>query len=188
MLRATYARADEGFLNPFGATVTPGSQRADASVEMKVTKSARAKFSFMDERNHTANVDNSRETASLLWTESFGDRLRATFGYDFRSFKDDLSGRQTDSNLVTVGAEYKATAKLSLSAKREQNLTDADPTYPPSRRRINGTSSRNSSSPSAWPPRPSCPSATPPPRASPPPPRATRRRSASRRSSVASPT
>ncbi|PYS84020.1 MAG: hypothetical protein DMF67_07065 [Acidobacteria bacterium] len=130
MLRATYARADEGFLNPFGATVTPGSQRADASVEMKVTKSARAKFSFMDERNHTANVDNSRETASLLWTESFGDRLRATFGYDFRSFKDDLSGRQTDSNLVTVGAEYKATAKLSLSAKREQNLTDADPTYP----------------------------------------------------------
>jgi uncharacterized repeat protein (TIGR01451 family) len=130
MLRATYARADEGFINPFGATVTPGSQRAEASIEMKVTKSAHAKFSFTDERNHTANVDNSRETASLLWTESFGDRLRATFGYDFRSFKDDLSGRQTDSNLVTVGAEYKATDKLSLAAKREQNLGESDPTYP----------------------------------------------------------
>jgi uncharacterized repeat protein (TIGR01451 family) len=131
MLRATYARADEGFLNPFGATVTPGSQRAEASVDMKVTKSARARLSFIDERNKTANVDNSRETASFLWTESFGDRLRATFGFDFRRYKDDLTGKQTDSDLVTVGAEYKATDKLSLSAKREQNVGgDADPTYP----------------------------------------------------------
>jgi hypothetical protein len=130
MLRAVYARADEAFINPFGVTVTPGSQRAEASVDMRVTKSARARFSFMDERNKTANVDNSRETASFLWTESFGDRLRATFGFDFRRYKDDLSGKQTDSDLVTVGAEYKATSKLSLSAKREQNLGEADPTYP----------------------------------------------------------
>jgi uncharacterized repeat protein (TIGR01451 family) len=130
ILRASFARADEGFLNPFGATVTPGSQRTDASIEMKVLKSARMRFSFTDERNHTANVDNSRETASLLWSQSFGDRLRTTFGYDFRRFKDDLSGRQTDSNLVTVGAEYQATDKLELSAKREQNLGEADPTYP----------------------------------------------------------
>ena len=130
VFRASFARADEGFLNPFGATVTPGSQRTEASVEMKVLKSARARLSFTDERNRTANVNNSRQTASLLWTESFGDRLRATFGYDFRRFKDELSGRQTDSNLLTVGAEYKATDKLSLSAKREQNLGDADPTFP----------------------------------------------------------
>lgn len=130
MVRASFARADEGFLNPFGATVTPGSQRADASVEMKVLKSSRMRFSFTDERNRTANVDNSRETASLLWSQNFGDRLRATFGYDFRRFKDELNDRQTDSNLVTVGAEYQATDKLQLSAKREQNLGEADPTYP----------------------------------------------------------
>ncbi|HZT59487.1 MAG TPA: isopeptide-forming domain-containing fimbrial protein [Pyrinomonadaceae bacterium] len=129
-LRASYSRADEGFINPFGATVTPGSQRAEASVEMKVMKAARAKFSFIDERNHTSNVDNSRETASLQWTQSFGDRLRATFGYDFRDFKDDLAGKETRSNLVTVGAEYRATDKIELSAKREQNLGEADPTYP----------------------------------------------------------
>src|ERR1043165_9744522 len=98
---------------------------------MKVTKSARARFSFLDERNKTANVNNSRETASLLWTQSFGDRLRDTFGFDFRRYNDDLTGKQTDSDLVTVGAEYKATNKLSLSAKREQNVGgDADPTYP----------------------------------------------------------
>jgi uncharacterized repeat protein (TIGR01451 family) len=130
MLHASFSRADEGFLNPFGATVTPGSQRADASIEMKVLKSARMRFSFTDERNRTANVDNSRETASLLWTQNFGDRLRATFGYDFRRFKDEMNDRQTDSNLVSVGAEYQATEKLQLSAKREQNLGEADPTYP----------------------------------------------------------
>jgi uncharacterized repeat protein (TIGR01451 family) len=129
-VRASFGRADEGFLNPFGATVTPGSQRADASVEMRVTKSAHARLSFTDERNHTSNVNNSRQTASLLWSQNFGERLRATFGFDFRRFTDDTSGHQTDSNLITVGAEYRATDKLQLSAKREQNLGEADPTYP----------------------------------------------------------
>ncbi|HEX8720491.1 MAG TPA: SdrD B-like domain-containing protein [Pyrinomonadaceae bacterium] len=129
-LRASFSRADEGFVNPFGQTVTPGSQRADLSVEMRATKNARARFSFTDERNRTANVDNGRQTASLLWTQQFGERLRAQFGFDFRHLKDEITGRETDSNLVTVGAEYKATDKLQLSAKREQNLGEADPTYP----------------------------------------------------------
>lgn len=129
-VRMSFARADEGFLNPFGQTVTPGSQRADLSVDMRVTRSARAQFSFTDERNQTENVDNSRQTASLAWTQQFGDRLRAQFSYDFRHLKDEITGRETDSNLVTVGAEYKATDKLQLSAKREQNLGEADPTYP----------------------------------------------------------
>jgi uncharacterized repeat protein (TIGR01451 family) len=129
-VRASFARADEGFLNPFGQTVTPGSQRADLSLDVRVTKAGRAQFSFSDERNKTANVDNSRQTASLQWTQAFGDRLRAQFSYDFRHLKDDITGREIDSNLVTAGAEYKATDKLNLSAKREQNLGEADPTYP----------------------------------------------------------
>jgi uncharacterized repeat protein (TIGR01451 family) len=129
-LRAGFARADEGFLNPFGATVTPGSQRADASVEMKVRASSRVRFSLMDERNKTSNVDNRRLTGSLFWTESIGDRLRATVGYDFRRLRDNLTERETDSNLITVGAEWQATDKLQLSVKREQNLSEADPTYP----------------------------------------------------------
>ena len=97
---------------------------------MKVTKSARARFSFTDERNKTENVDNSRQTASLLWTQQFGDRFRLALGYDFRSLKDDLNNTETNSNMVSVAAEYRATDKLQLSAKREQNLGDADPTYP----------------------------------------------------------
>ncbi|HEU4594780.1 MAG TPA: hypothetical protein VFS10_06395, partial [Pyrinomonadaceae bacterium] len=129
-LRAGFARADEGFLNPFGATVTPGSQRADASVEMKVRASSSVRFQLMDERNKTSNVDNRRLTGSLFWTESIGDRLRATVGYDFRRLTDNLTERETNSNLVTVGAEWQATDKLQLSVKREQNLSEADPTYP----------------------------------------------------------
>ncbi|HKG15186.1 MAG TPA: hypothetical protein VKB12_17820, partial [Pyrinomonadaceae bacterium] len=130
VVRASFMRADEGFMNPFGATVTPGSQRVDASVELKVMKTARARFSFEDERNQTANVDNGRRTASLLWTQNFGERFRIALGYDFRSFTDERNGREIDSNLVSVGAEYRATDKLQLSAKREQNLGEADPTYP----------------------------------------------------------
>ncbi|MCA1594468.1 MAG: DUF11 domain-containing protein [Acidobacteria bacterium] len=130
VVHAQFSRADAEFLNPFGGSITPGSQRAEVSVEMKVRPASRMRLGLTDERNKTANVGNSRMTGSLLWTESFGERLRASFGYDFRRFKDDLGGRQTDSNLVTVGAEWQATDKLQLSAKREQNLTDADPTYP----------------------------------------------------------
>ncbi|HEV2862552.1 MAG TPA: hypothetical protein VGX48_16175 [Pyrinomonadaceae bacterium] len=129
-LRASYSRADEGFLNPFGGTVTPGSQRAEASVELKPRGASRLRLGFMDERNKTSNVDNRRQTASVLWTENIGERLRASVGYDFRRFADETSGRGTDSNLVTVGAEWQPTDKVELSVKREQNLTEADPTYP----------------------------------------------------------
>jgi hypothetical protein len=130
VLRASYARADEGFLNPFGATVTPGSQRAVASVDVKLRPRSTLRFGLMDERNHTAHVDNERETASLLWTETFTDRLRATFGYDFRNFTDTMNNKTTNSNLVSVGAEWQATDKLQVAVKREQNLGEADPTYP----------------------------------------------------------
>ncbi|HEX8070669.1 MAG TPA: isopeptide-forming domain-containing fimbrial protein [Pyrinomonadaceae bacterium] len=130
VLRASYARADEGFINPFGATVTPGSQRAVASVDVKLRRRSTLRLALMDERNRTANVNNERQTASLLWTETFTDRLRATFGYDFRNFTDALNDKRTTSNLVSAGVEWQATDKLQLAVKREQNLGDADPTYP----------------------------------------------------------
>ncbi|HYN86846.1 MAG TPA: SdrD B-like domain-containing protein [Pyrinomonadaceae bacterium] len=129
-LRASYARADEGFLNPFGATVTPGARRAEATLEMRIRPSSLLRFGLMDERNRTANVFNSRFTTSVHWTESLGDRLRVGVGLDHRSYTDERAGTETDSNLLTVGAEWQATDKLQISAKREQNLGEADPTYP----------------------------------------------------------
>jgi trimeric autotransporter adhesin len=129
-LRARFARAGADFLNPFGQTVTPGSRRLDVSVETRVRPSSRLTFGFADERNRTENVNNGRRTLSFLWSESFSDSLRATFGYDFRHFSDELTGRATDSNLLSAGAEWQATDRLRLSVKREQNLSEADPTYP----------------------------------------------------------
>ncbi|HEY0101796.1 MAG TPA: hypothetical protein VGB76_22915, partial [Pyrinomonadaceae bacterium] len=43
---------------------------------------------------------------------------------------DSLNGQEIGSNLVTVGAQYRPTDKLELSVKREQNLGEADPTFP----------------------------------------------------------
>jgi hypothetical protein len=130
VLRAEYARADEGFFNPFGATVAPGSQRTGATLDLKPTASRVVRLGFLNERNRTANVDNSRNTFSLLWTETFSDRLHAFFGYDYRRLSDSLNDQQLSSNLVTVGAQYRPTDKLELSVKREQNLGEADPTFP----------------------------------------------------------
>jgi uncharacterized repeat protein (TIGR01451 family) len=130
VLRASYARADEGFLNPFGATVTPGSRRAEMSFELKPRGSSTLRFGLLNERNHTSSVDNERTTGSVLWTENIGERLRISLGYDFRRLTDETNDHETNSNLLTVGAEFQATDKLQLSVKREQNLGEADPTYP----------------------------------------------------------
>ncbi|HEY0099026.1 MAG TPA: hypothetical protein VGB76_08745, partial [Pyrinomonadaceae bacterium] len=84
LLHAEFARADEGFFNPFGATVAPGSQRMGATLDLKPAASRIVRLGFLNERNHTANVDNSRNTFSLLWTETFTERLHAFVGYDYR--------------------------------------------------------------------------------------------------------
>jgi uncharacterized repeat protein (TIGR01451 family) len=130
MLHAEYARADEGFFNPFGATVAPGSQRTGATLDLKPGASRVVRLGFLNERNRTANVDNSRNTFSLLWTETFTDRLHAFVGYDYRRLTDSLNDQNISSNLVTIGAQYRPTDKLELSVKREQNLGESDPTFP----------------------------------------------------------
>ncbi|HKP72362.1 MAG TPA: hypothetical protein VJT82_05455, partial [Pyrinomonadaceae bacterium] len=130
VVHAEYARADEGFFNPFGTTVSPGSEHTGAALDFKPGASRVVRLAFLNERNRTANVDNSRNTFSLLWTETFTDRLHAFFGYDFRRLSDSANDQQISSNMVTVGAQYRPTDKLELSVKREQNLGEADPTYP----------------------------------------------------------
>ena len=130
VLKAEYARADEGFFNPFGATVAPGSSRAGASVDLKPRASRALRLAYQRERNRTANVDNARDALSFLWTETFSDKLHAFAGYDYRHLADERGGQQINSHLLTVGAQYRPTDKLELSVKREQNLGEADPTYP----------------------------------------------------------
>jgi len=130
VVHASFARSDARFLNPFGSAVTPGSQRITAGIDLKPRKNSLLKFGVTHERNETDNVDNRRLTASALWTQTISERLRASFGFDFRRFSDAKSNREIQSKLFTVGADWQATDKLQFSIKREQNLGEADPTYP----------------------------------------------------------
>jgi uncharacterized repeat protein (TIGR01451 family) len=130
VVRARYANSSEGFYNPFGATVTPGSRRGDLSFEFKPRSKSTLRFGLTTERNRTALVDNTRLTLSAAWDQVVNERLRFHLGYDRRSFNDELTDQQTDSNMITAAAEVQLTDKLSVSVKREQNLGEADPTYP----------------------------------------------------------
>ena len=129
VVRARYSYASAGFINPFGATVTPGSQRGEVTVELKPLASSMLHFGLTDERNHTQNVANSRVTLSG-WDQIVHERLRFHLGYDHRSLNDESSALTTDSNLITGAVDVKLTDNLQLAVKREQNLGDADPTYP----------------------------------------------------------
>ncbi len=130
LLKARYINASAGFFNPFGGTVTPGSQRAEASLEIKPMKNSTLQFAVIDERNKTANVDNGRLTYSAALDQILGERVKLHFGFDHRALTDNLSDKSTDSNLVTAAIDVRATDKLNFSVKREQNLGQADPTYP----------------------------------------------------------
>jgi uncharacterized repeat protein (TIGR01451 family) len=130
VLRARFAMTSEGFLNPFGGTVTPGSKRGEVTLDFKPIKGSVLRLGLMKEDNHTANVDNDRLTFSIAGEHVIQERYRLHFGYDHRRFNDDLNNTSINSDLVTVGASIQLTDKLDVSIKREQNLGDADPTYP----------------------------------------------------------
>ncbi len=130
VVRARYTNSSEGFFNPFGATVTPGARRGEVAFEFKPHRKSLLRFGFMNERNRTGSVDNSRNTFSAGWDQIVNERLRFHLGYDRRQYADSLADTSINSSLVTASAEMKVTEKLEVSVKREQNLGDADPTYP----------------------------------------------------------
>ncbi len=126
----SFSRTDEEFSNPFGATTLPGSQMARSSVEISPLKGAKLQVGFTDERNSTTLVDNQRQTASVQWKQPIGEKVDVTAGYDFRNFEDALNPRQITSDMVSAGVDWRVTSRLQTSLRREQNLTDSDPTYP----------------------------------------------------------
>lgn len=130
VLKGEFSSASENFSNPFGATITPGATRGLLGVELKPLTGSVLKVNLIGEKNKTVNVDNRRITAGINWSQMFGSRVRVNFGYDFRDLSDNLTDQKTRSNLLTVGAEWKPTDKLEFSVKREQNLSEPDPSYP----------------------------------------------------------
>lgn len=118
------------FYNPFGSTVAPGNTRGTLLLETKPLNNATVRLNLSGEKNSTENVDNRRATAGIHWTQTINEKLNVDVGYDFRRFSDSNADKVINSNLITVGADFKPTEKLSFGIKREQNLGDADPTYP----------------------------------------------------------
>jgi uncharacterized repeat protein (TIGR01451 family) len=129
-VKARYINAAAGFFNPFGGTVTPGSQRAEAALELNPLKHTKMQFAVIDERNKTANVNNSRVTYGAALDQILSEKIKLHFGFDHRELTDNLSGKSTSSDLVTAAIDVHATDKLNFTVKREQNLGEADPTYP----------------------------------------------------------
>lgn len=129
-LRFEGSKASENFFNPFGATVTPGATRGALSFESQPSNKSAFKVNLIEEINKTANVDNNRLTAGINWAQTINEKIRLNFGYDMRRFSDDKNDKSVISNLLTFGAEYKPTEKIDFSVKREQNLGEADPSYP----------------------------------------------------------
>ncbi|HVQ36558.1 MAG TPA: SdrD B-like domain-containing protein, partial [Pyrinomonadaceae bacterium] len=130
VVRARFASASADFLNPFGATVTPGSRRGDVTLDFKPRNGAVLRFGLTKEDNRTSNVDNKRLTLSVAGEQTIKERVRLQFGFDHRNFTDDLTSQTTNSNLLSVGAQVQVTDKLDVAIKREQNLGEADPSYP----------------------------------------------------------
>ena len=130
-VRLAYADVDADFLNPYGATVTPGNQRLSVSSESSVGEKIKLGFALQDEKNQTNTVDNSRTTASVKLSGIVTDQFQLSGGYDHRDYTDDVSDTQTLSNLLSAGFTYIPTAKWRMSLRREQNLTSgSDPSYP----------------------------------------------------------
>lgn len=129
-VKGEFSHASAGFFNPFGATITPGSTRAQVGLELKPFGRSTFKFNLINEKNKTSNVDNQRTTAGISWSQILSSKIRLNLAYDFRSYSDRLTDRVTNSNLITIGADWKPSDRLEFAVKREQNLTDADPSYP----------------------------------------------------------
>src|SRR5439155_16845490 len=92
-VRARYTSASEGFFNPFGGTVTPGSRRGEVTLEMKPRKSSTLRLGLTSERNKTENVNNGRLSLSAAWDEVVRENIRLHLGFDHRAFSDNLNDK-----------------------------------------------------------------------------------------------
>jgi hypothetical protein len=130
IVRANFSKTDANFLNPFGATIVPGQLLTGVSLEVKPESKSQFNIGFLDERNHTVNVDNHRESISAGWKQKVLARVDLRLGFDHRNLTDTMANRLIDSDMLTLGADWRITGKLQTSLQREQNLRAADPTYP----------------------------------------------------------
>ena len=130
VLRGRYASTDQGFLNPYGQMTVPGQRFGSASVDTRVADTTRFTVGFEVESNRNGLVDNTRQTVGARVEHQVGDVLVARAGLDGRWFDDSKTMRAVRSRLLSAGLDWSPVERLRTSITREQNLGDADPTYP----------------------------------------------------------
>ncbi len=130
VVRGRFSSTDEHFLNPYGVATVPGQRTGGLSVETHPFETTQVSFGFDGERNQNDLVDNQRKTFGAKVSQSLGKGFVAKSGLDVRQFDDFKSNRSVDSDLVSAGLLWKPVRRFEASVNREQNLADADPTYP----------------------------------------------------------
>jgi uncharacterized repeat protein (TIGR01451 family) len=130
VLRGRFAKTDPGFFNPYGAIAVAGQESRGISVETRGIQSGKVRLGFEQEVNQNQAVDNQRQTLSAGMTQTLTETLSAEAGFDHRNFEDRKSAEHIDSNLITAGLKWKPLSRLETYVRREQNLGEADPTYP----------------------------------------------------------
>jgi hypothetical protein len=132
-VKASFVDVAADFVNPYGASVTPGTRRITVGAEPALTDRVRLGIALQSEENRTATVDNTRSTASLKITGQVSDRLGLSGGLDHRDFDDQISDRTIRSDLLTAGFNLRPAPRWNFSGRREQNLgSGSDPSYPDS--------------------------------------------------------
>jgi VCBS repeat-containing protein len=130
VLRGRFAKTDPGFFNPYGAIAVAGQMSRGISMETRGIQSGKIRLGFEQEVNQNQAVDNQRQTLSASMTQTLTETLSAEAGFDHRNFEDRKSADHIDSNLITAGLKWKPLSRLETYIRREQNLGEADPTYP----------------------------------------------------------
>jgi hypothetical protein len=130
VLRGRFAKTDPGFFNPYGAIAVAGQKSRGISMETRGIQSGKVRLGFDQEVNQNQAVDNQRQTLSAWMTQTLTGTLLAEAGFDHRNFEDRKSAHHIDSNLISAGLKWKPLSRLETHVRREQNLGEADPTYP----------------------------------------------------------
>jgi uncharacterized repeat protein (TIGR01451 family) len=130
VIRGQLNRTDNGFFNPYGAIAVQGQDSRAVAVETRGFQSGRLSFTMAKEINRNSAADNKRNTLSAKVSQPLHENLLAEAGIDRREFTDYRGGRNIDSHLVSAGIRWRPTGRLEASIVREQNLGEADPTYP----------------------------------------------------------
>jgi uncharacterized repeat protein (TIGR01451 family) len=129
-IRGSMSTTDDGFYNPYGSITVQGQESREVSLETRGFAGGRLSVGAGQEVNRNNAVDNDRTTVSLKLSQSLRENLLAEVGIDRRNFSDHKAGKEIDSHLVSAGVKWNPMARLETSLVREQNLAEADPTYP----------------------------------------------------------